>query len=172
MKIRERKNNVVESFEFSCDCSKNGFLSSIIDLFGLKKVYLLLYGLENKNESRFMDFCKKIRIEKYSRRESSCSWNYALELTVDQLSSFLNAFDATEYDEIEIWDCTTEWNCFISCQREEPNFISFRKTSKKELLSSFLLNYSPYKDHSVLIVYNSSRWTGLTKKDIEQILSL
>lgn len=170
MKIRESKNDAVGSFEFSCDCSKNDFLHRIIDLFGLKKVFLLLYGSEDTNESCLMDFCNKEGIEHYTSRESSYSWNFALELTMDQLSSFLNAIQATEYDEIEIWDCIIDWHSFISCQREEPKFFSFRRSSKEEWPSSFLLNYSRYKGHSVLIVYNSSRWNKFTKKEIEQIL--
>ena len=104
MRIRERKKDAVGSFEFSCDFSKNDSLNKIIDLFGLKKVYLLLYESEDTNESYLMDFCNKGGIENYSSRESSRSWNFALELTMDQLSSFLNAIKATEYDEIEIWD--------------------------------------------------------------------
>ena len=172
MRIRERKNDAVGSFEFSCDFSKNDSLNKIIDLFGLKKVYLLLYESEDTNESYLMDFCNKGGIENYSSRESSRSWNFALELTMDQLSSFLNAIKATEYDEIEIWDCTTDWQSFISCQHKEPKFFSFRKTSDNELPTSFLLDYSRYKDHLVLIVYNSSRWNEISKKDIEQILAL
>lgn len=169
MKIRENKNNLVGSFEFSCDISKNDFIKKILDLFELKKFYLLISGLESIYIDKLKNFSKKTQIENYTSRESTNMWNFALELTIDQFSSFLKAIDGTEYDEIEIWNCMADWKFFIDRQSEEPKFLTFPKSSKNELSTLFLLNYSRYKDHSVLIVYNPYRWNEITKKDIEQI---
>mgnify|MGYP000650884827 CR=1 FL=1 len=152
MRIKQIKNDKINSFEFSYDLSKGDYLKKILELYLIDEVYICIYGLGDKKI--FDKIQTKIEIKKFSLLSSCKSLqNFVLNISLDEISNLLSIID-NSFDELVVWDPYTNWGDFIKSFNEPP-FLTFSKASKKDD-TDFYLIFKKSDFNNVEIISNLS----------------
>lgn len=110
MRIKQIKNDKINSFEFSYDLSKGDYLKKILELYQIDEIYICIYGLGDKKI--FDNIQTKIEIKKFSLLSSCKSLqNFVLNISLDEISNLLSIID-NSFDELVVWDPYTNWGGF------------------------------------------------------------
>ena len=170
MKIKQIKNDKINSFEFSYDLSKGDYFKKILELYLIDEMYLCLYGLSDKKI--FDNSQTKIKIKRLSLL-SSCksSQNFVLNISVDEISNLLSIID-NNFDELVVWDPYTNWEDFIKTLNKPVPFLSFSQASVKDD-THFYLNFNKSNFYNVEIIsdlsFNNSK--KIKREDLMSILN-
>ncbi len=153
MKLKQVKNEIVNSFEFSFDLRKGMSVRNLLLLFGVREVYLNFYGWQSEivtlQKEKFLFLPEKNQL--------------SVKTTYDLVINFLKE----KYDEVLIWNQYIDWNSFIAASQEEMNLFSIKREPKKTR-GSFFLDFSPYDFNDVKIICDLSlgKCASVTKEKI------
>lgn len=152
MRIKQIKNDKINSFEFSYDLSKGDYLKKILELYQIDEIYICIFGLNDKKI--FDNIQTKIEIKKFSLLSSSKSLqNFVLNISLDEISNLLSIID-NSFDELVVWDPYTNWGNFNKSFNEPP-FLTFSKASIKDD-TDFYLIFKKSDFNNVEIISNLS----------------
>ena len=133
MRIKQIKNDKINSFEFSYDLSKGDYLKKILELYQIDEIYICIFGLNDKKI--FDNIQTKIEIKKFSSSKSL--QNFVLNISLDEISNLLSIID-NSFDELVVWDPYTNWGNFNKSFNEPP-FLTFSKASIKDDTDFYLI---------------------------------
>lgn len=170
MRIKQKINDQVNSFEFNFDLSKEDYLEKILKLFRIENLYLCIYGLNKQKELICrLNEChvENFKIFKFSKKQQ----NVILEIGANMLSRIFHILEGG-FDEIVVWSCYTDWESFVEDQSRKVSFFTFRKTTVTEKIPSFYLDFNFNHVYEVAIISDLSFHNSalITKDDILKIL--
>lgn len=170
MRIKQIKNDKVNSFEFSYDLSKGDYLKKVLELFLIDEIYVCIYGFGDK--TIFENRLTKIQIKKFASLPSSqSSQDFILNISLDEISNLFSIINHG-FDELVVWSSYTKWDNFIKSISKPVPFLTFRKT-KVENDISFYLSFRKTDFNNVEIIsdlsFNNSG--NINKEDLIKILS-
>lgn len=120
MKIKQTKNDKVNSFSFSFDLSKGNYLKEILNLFLIDKIYICIYGFNN--DIIFENDLKEFQIKEFEK-SLQC---LVLSISINDLSNLFSKIN-NNFDELVIWSTYTDWKTFIKKNKRTYSFINFQK---------------------------------------------
>ena len=170
MRIKQIKNDKINSFEFSYDLSKGDYLKKILELYMIDEIYICIYGLSGK---MILDNIQtKIHIKKHALLPSfKSSQNLVLNINLDEMSNLFSIIN-NAFDELVIWNPYTNWENFIKSLNEPEPFLTFCKSDIKDD-TEFYLNFRASDFNNVEIIsnlsFNNSR--NIDKGDLINILN-
>lgn len=169
MRIKQILNDKVNCFDFYFDLSKEDYLQEILTIFKLKEVYLCFYGVDNNfNLSSLSKFCEVSLFQDISTNKRVK--DVAIKICVSEITKVFS-FIHDDFDELDVWDCYSDWGSFIIAQTKFPIF-TFKRNQQVQH-EGFYLEFCPYKDDEVRIIsylsFNDS--AKITKDNLKDILS-
>ena len=170
MRIKQIKNDKVNSFEFSYDLSKGDYFKKILELYLIDEIYICIYGLSNK--IIFENRLEQIQIKKFALLPfSKSSQDFVLNISLDEISKLFSIIN-NDFDELVVWSPYTDWECFIKSVNEPVPFFTFYKTKVKDKIN-FYLNFRTSDFNNVEIISNLSfnNSGNINKEDLVKILS-
>jgi len=167
MRVKQQKNDKVNSFAFSCDLRQNDRLKSILQLFRIGEICICIYGSDKAAPETVKT---KMRIRNFASLSAAGAGNdFALRTTSDELSELLSVIGY--FDELVIWSPCPAWEAFVEDMNRPAPFFTFRKTGKRENMG-FYLRFDASQSDEVEIIsdlsFNNS--ASVTKEDILGIL--
>lgn len=169
MRIKQIKNDKINSFEFSYDLSKGDCLTNILELYLIDEIYICIYGLSDK--MIFGNRQTKIQMKEFALLPSfKSSQNLALNISIDEMSNLLSIIN-NSFDELVLWNPYTNWQNFVKSVNEHKPYLTFGKTTEIDD-TDFYLNYSASDFNNVEIISNLSFHNSkdITKGDLINIL--
>ena len=169
MRIKQIKNDKINSFEFSYDLSKGDYLKKILELYLIDEIYICIYGLGDK--MIFDNRQTKIQIKKLALLPSfKSSQNFVLNISLDEMSNLFSIIN-NGFDELVGWYPYTNWENFIKSFNEPVPFLTFRKTKIKDNID-FYLSFRTSDFNNVEIISNLSfhNSRNINKGDLIKIL--
>lgn len=164
MKIKQIKNDKVNSFEFSYDLSKGDYLKKILNLYLIDKVFICIYGFDNN--TIFENDLTEFQIKKFEK-SLQC---LILNISIDKLSTLFLKLN-NNFDELVIWSPCIDWEKFTKEMKEPMPFLTLRKIKVKDNVG-FYLSFKVSDFNNVEIIsdlsFNNSR--NIKKGDLTKIL--
>lgn len=170
MRIKQIKNDKVNSFEFSYDLSQGDYLKKILELYLIDEIYICIYGLGDK--MIFDNSQSKIQIKKLALLPSfKSSQNFVLNISLEEISNLFSIIN-NNFDELVVWYPYTNWENFIESFNEPVPFFSFRKTKTKDD-TGFYLSFRASDFNNVEIISDLSfrNSKNINKGDLIKILN-
>lgn len=159
MRIKQTKNNQVNSFRFSYNIFKNDCLKHLLELFGMKEVLVSIYGLESIDRINYITRKAGIQNSIYINKKDS----YLFVSNVDKLQVIFDMLG--NFDEIVVWNCFDKWENMIQV-------INTNKGGSQNDKIGFYLNYNCYENNFVDIIsdidFNNTK--EITSKDILKVI--
>lgn len=170
LKIKQIKNDKINSFEFSSDLSKNDYLKKILKLYSIGEVYICIYGLGDK--VNFKNISNEIQFKKSELLSfSNFAQIFILNIDVDEISNLFSIIN-NNFDEMAVWSPYTSWENFVKSVIEPVSLFTFCKTEAKDDIS-FYLNFKA-SDFNVVEIISSLSFNNsanITKDDFIKILN-
>lgn len=164
-KINYKANKMVAVYSFHKDILKNNTLYELCKIFELSNVFIDVYSIENR-KNNFCELiksrCKNILLAVSGNRECQ---NIHLNASINEISSISLILKDFYFEDINIWDCYTEWEQFLK-DKNDYSISVFKKVEIKEN-NLFYLNY---KENQVEIICNSSYYCRNLKEELNKLL--
>ena len=101
MKIKQIKNDKINSFEFSYNLNRDDYLKKILSLYQINEIYICIYGFDNEYD------LTKLQIKKMEK-SSQC---FILNISINELSNLFSKIN-NNFDELTIWSTETNWEIY------------------------------------------------------------
>ena len=150
-KLKVQKNTNVIAFDFCADLLAFDRLYNICCIFNLKEVYMDIYSAYNQKS----DLNKIIVDSKLVSRIFCVRRKYLqdihIKLTINELPTITQLLSNFDFDELQIWDCYTDWDTYLKNETSVPPFFTIKSTNIK-VENKFFLNYNLVESDKVEIV--------------------
>lgn len=133
MKIKQVINKKVNSFEFSFDLLKKDYLKSLLYLYEIQQVYICIFGIDKNKEEHFIEYLHNSNLQDW---QDINGYEYAIKINVNDISTLLSII-GSDFDELVVWNCYTDWETFIQDVNDVP-FFSLKKTALKMVPTFYL----------------------------------
>lgn len=164
MKIKQTKNDKVNSFSFSFDLSKGNYLKDILNLFLIDEIYICIYGFDNN--IIFENDLKEFQIKEFEK-SLQC---LVLCININDLSNLFAKINKN-FDELVIWNTYTDWETFIKTIKKPIHLLTFKKIKVKDDSCFYLdFNFKDFNNVEIIsdLSFNNSR--NIEKDDLAKIL--
>lgn len=166
MKIKQVINKKVNSFEFSFDLLKKDCLKSLLFLYEIRQVYICIFGIDNNKEEHFIDYLQNSNIQGW---QNINGYEYAIKINVDDISTLLSII-GSDFDELVVWNCYTDWETFIQ-DVNDVQFFSFKKTSSKTKPTFYLRwDICDYNFVEIICDLEFNNGGDITKNDLLSLM--
>lgn len=167
MKIKQVINKKVNSFEFSFDLLKKDYLKLLLRLYEIRQVYICIFGIDKNKEEHFIDYLLSSNIQDW---QDINGYEYAIKINVDDISTLLSII-GSDFDELVVWSCYTDWETFIQDATDLP-FFSFKKKPSSKTAPSFYLRLDICDNNFIEIICDLEFNNGgdITKDDLLSLM--
>ena len=166
-KIKYDVYNTAVVYSFHKDMLKNNLLLyELCKIFALSNVYIDIYSVDNhkKNFCELLETrCKNVLFATSGIQRCQ---DIHLKVSINEISSIAEILRDFYFEDINIWDCYTEWEQYLKDKNTYYSIPIFKK-AKIESTGLFYLNY---KEKNVEIICDSSYYCKNLKEELSKLL--
>lgn len=166
-KIKVIKNGQVTAVDFKTDLTKGNLLFEICRLFELDNIFIDVFGVSSRSENFVEKLLKSNASMMISQIDESCS--FSIKTEIKSIPMILEVLDHIHFDEINIWDCYTDWENYLKIKNMKMPFFTVKPLNVKND-SKFYLNYNPLEGQKVEIICDIDYYTQDIADKIQSLI--